>query len=195
MTHPDLRTHHYQEGTPRLGRFPDASPGNLGAFRVTSNVQSWPCRSKIGPTPNPHPPTSRGFGDLGKRLFVGPGSVQQSNQSTQSQSTLGLPCGSTTWSPKGFPAFQLDRSFQASLAEAAEKAAEKRWETRDRGETTAIGPGLPRAAGGGGSGRPGRRVAAPGRKASFAPLRCASDRSGRSRSRGPKCDVRSEHGS
>eukprot|EP00438_Fugacium_kawagutii_P031286 Skav218658 [mRNA] locus=scaffold365:806309:808862:- [translate_table: standard] len=27
----------------------------------------------------------------------------------------------------------------ASLAEAAEKAAEKRWETRDRGETTAIG--------------------------------------------------------
>eukprot|EP00435_Cladocopium_sp_Y103_P048799 s1714_g14.t1 len=28
----------------------------------------------------------------------------------------------------------------ASLAEAAEKAAEKRWETRDRGETTAIGP-------------------------------------------------------
>ena len=28
----------------------------------------------------------------------------------------------------------------ASLAEAAEKAAEKRWETRDRSETTAIGP-------------------------------------------------------
>ena len=30
---------------------------------------------------------------------------------------------------------------KASLAEAAEKAAEKRWETRDRGETTAIGGG------------------------------------------------------
>lgn len=35
--------------------------------------------------------------------------------------------------------YQRVSGAKASLAEAAEKAAEKRWETRDRGETTAIG--------------------------------------------------------